>query len=79
MTARIFGAAEALAQGFVSTVKPTKAEAIAEGLRLATLMAEKSPLGVQGTKRLINYSVDHNTQQGPGFLQSIKVSLPGLG
>ncbi|KAA8894048.1 ClpP/crotonase-like domain-containing protein [Sphaerosporella brunnea] len=63
-TARVFGADEAFRQGFVSSVQPTKAEAIEEGLRLATLIAEKSPLGVQGTKSLINYSIDHTIQDG---------------
>jgi delta(3,5)-delta(2,4)-dienoyl-CoA isomerase len=48
----------------VSSVQPTKVEAVAEGLRLATLIAEKSPLGVQGTKALINYSIDHTIQEG---------------
>ncbi|KAF8244455.1 ClpP/crotonase [Wilcoxina mikolae CBS 423.85] len=66
-TARIFGAEEALKQGFVSTVLPTKAEAVAEGLKLATLMAEKSPLAVQGTKAIINYSIDHTIQEGLEF------------
>ncbi|KAF8534438.1 ClpP/crotonase-like domain-containing protein [Trichophaea hybrida] len=66
-TARIFGAEEALKQGFISTVLPTKAEAVAEGLKLAALMAEKSPLAVQGTKAIINYSIDHTIQEGLEF------------
>jgi delta(3,5)-delta(2,4)-dienoyl-CoA isomerase len=45
-------------------VLPTRAEAVVEGLRLAALIAEKSPLAVQGTKAIINYSRDHTIQEG---------------
>ncbi|KAL1619028.1 hypothetical protein SLS54_006879 [Diplodia seriata] len=64
LTARVFGADEALAQGFVSEVHPGKEEAVAAGLAKAALMAEKSPVAVQGTKELLNYSRDHTTEEG---------------
>ncbi|KAL1642895.1 hypothetical protein SLS58_005136 [Diplodia intermedia] len=64
LTARVFGADEALAQGFVSAVFPGKEEAVAAGLAKAGLMAAKSPVAVQGTKELLNYSRDHTTEEG---------------
>ncbi|KAI5291607.1 hypothetical protein KEM52_000117 [Ascosphaera acerosa] len=66
-TARIFGAQEAARVGFVSQVHPTKHEAVAAALQLAKLIASKSPVGVQGTKELLNYSVDHTVQEGLNY------------
>ncbi|KAI5304090.1 putative enoyl CoA hydratase [Ascosphaera pollenicola] len=63
-TARIFGAQEALRQGFVSQVHHMKDDAIKAGLDLAGLIASKSPIGVQGTKELLNYSRDHSVAEG---------------
>ncbi|KAM3506358.1 hypothetical protein MY10362_002417 [Beauveria mimosiformis] len=59
MTARDFGAAEALAQGFVSQVHADKAKAVEAGLGLAALLASKSPVAVQSTKELLNYGKEH--------------------
>lgn len=63
-TARVFGPAEALRQGFVSAVEPSKDAAIRAALDMATLIGEKSPVAVQGTKNIIDYSKDHATQDG---------------
>ncbi len=64
MTARVFGAEEALKQGFVSAVYSTKSEAVAQGLKLASLIASKSPVATQSTKALLNYSVNHSIEEG---------------
>ncbi|KAF9889328.1 hypothetical protein FE257_007438 [Aspergillus nanangensis] len=64
MTARLFGAEEALRVGFVSSVYDTKAEAIKGALQLAALIASKSPVAVQGTKEILNWSRDHTVQDG---------------
>jgi delta(3,5)-delta(2,4)-dienoyl-CoA isomerase len=64
LSARIFGAEEALRVGFVSDVQPSKQKAFEEALRLATLIASKSPIAVHGTKELLNYSRDHTVQDG---------------
>ncbi len=64
MSARMFGAEEALRVGFVNAVWGTKEEAVAEGLKMAGLMARKSPVAVQGTKELLNYSCDHTVAEG---------------
>ncbi|KAK3685059.1 ClpP/crotonase-like domain-containing protein [Podospora appendiculata] len=60
MTARDFTAAEALAVGFVSQVQDTKAAALESAFKMATLIASKSPVAVQGTKELLNYGRDHS-------------------
>lgn len=59
LTARIFGAQEALEKGFVGHVYETKSKALEEGLKLAKLIASKSPVGVQGTKEILNHARDN--------------------
>ncbi|ORY65341.1 enoyl CoA hydratase-like protein [Pseudomassariella vexata] len=56
MSARIFGADEALAVGFVSQVHESKAKSIEAAVNLATLLSSKSPVAVQGTKELLNHA-----------------------
>lgn len=69
MTARDFGAAEALAQGFVSQVHEDKATAIAAAVKLASLLASKSPVAVQGTKELLNYGKEHSVADSLRYTQ----------
>ncbi|KAM3462122.1 hypothetical protein MY5147_009199 [Beauveria neobassiana] len=69
MTARDFDAAEALAQGFVSQVHADKAKAVEAGLGLATLLASKSPVAVQGTKELLNYGKEHSVADSLRYTQ----------
>ncbi|KAI1332578.1 enoyl CoA hydratase-like protein [Xylariaceae sp. FL0255] len=64
LTARFFGADEALAVGFVSQVLENKAKAIEAALNLAALLATKSPVAVQGTKDILNYSRDNSVAEG---------------
>lgn len=59
LSARVFGADEAYRVGFVSSVHDTKGKALEVGLRLAALLATKSPVAVQGTKELLNHALDH--------------------
>jgi len=80
MSARMFGAEEALRVGFVNSVWGTKEEAVKEGLKVAALMAEKSPVAVQGTKELLNYSRDHTVADGMyHFLPKVGRTGFGLG
>ncbi|KAL5333520.1 ClpP/crotonase-like domain-containing protein [Aspergillus crustosus] len=64
LTARIFGAEEALGVGFVSRVFDTKQDAVQGAVELGALIASKSPIAVQGTKELLNWSRDHTVQDG---------------
>ncbi|KAJ3339239.1 hypothetical protein HDU93_008447 [Gonapodya sp. JEL0774] len=53
-TARWFSAAEALQNGLVSKVLPTKEETVKEAIKLAIEIAGKSPLAVSGSKNILN-------------------------
>ena len=64
LSARTFGADEALRVGLVSDVYGSKDEAVKEGLKLAAVIAGKSPVAVQGTKELLNWSRDHTVADG---------------
>jgi delta(3,5)-delta(2,4)-dienoyl-CoA isomerase len=59
LSARIFGAEEALRVGFVSQVKETKAQALEGAIEMAALLATKSPVAVQSTKELLNHARDN--------------------
>ncbi|KAJ5220385.1 Delta(3-5)-Delta(2-4)-dienoyl-CoA isomerase [Penicillium chermesinum] len=64
LTARTFGAEEALRVGLVNAVYENKARAVEEAFKLAALIASKSPVAVQGTKEILNYSRDHTVSEG---------------
>lgn len=64
LTARIFGAEEALRVGFVNAVYDTRDATIAAALKLAAQIASKSPVAIQGTKEILNWSRDHSVQDG---------------
>lgn len=72
MTARVFGADEALRVGFVNGVYDSKAAAVNAALQTAALMAKKSPVAVQGTKEILNYSRDHSVEDGMLSCPSIR-------
>jgi Delta3,5-Delta2,4-dienoyl-CoA isomerase len=59
LSARDFSPQEALAVGFVSQIHSSKLQALEAGLRLAELLASKSPVAVQGTKEILNHARDH--------------------
>lgn len=63
LSARTFDAKEALTVGFVSQVHETKSKAIEAGLKMAELLATKSPVAVQGTKELLNHARDHSVDE----------------
>lgn len=67
LSARVFGAEEALRVGFVSQVHETKQKAIEAGLKMAELLATKSPVAVQGTKELLNHARDHTVADSLRF------------
>ncbi|KXT09700.1 hypothetical protein AC579_8948 [Pseudocercospora musae] len=68
LTAREFNAQEALTMGFVSGVFDSKEAALDRAFELAKDIATKSPIAVQGTKAVINYSRDHSVEDGLDYI-----------
>lgn len=74
LTAREFSGQEAYERGLVSWVGKEigsgkggdlgKEEMLAEALRWAKLVSEKSPVAVQGTKEILEYSRDRSVEDG---------------
>jgi delta(3,5)-delta(2,4)-dienoyl-CoA isomerase len=73
MTGRNFGADEALRVGFVSSVLPTKKDAVDEAFKVARVLSEKSPVAVQTVKHFLDYSREHTVAEG--ICQSSKPRL----
>ncbi|RPA98570.1 ClpP/crotonase [Choiromyces venosus 120613-1] len=69
LSARIFSAEEALRVGFVSTVESDKEAAVRKAVEMAGLIAAKSPVAVQGTKAIVNWSVDRTVADGLAYTQ----------
>jgi delta(3,5)-delta(2,4)-dienoyl-CoA isomerase len=67
LSARVFGSDEALQHGLVSRVYADKKEAVSEALKLAELIASKSPVAVVGTKEIINYSRERTIADGLNY------------
>lgn len=63
-TARKMKSDEARQEGLVSKVFDTKESMLEEAIKLAELIASKSPLAVQATKKNIIYSQDRPNQEG---------------
>ena len=63
MSARVFGAEEALQFGLANKVTSTKEDAVDEAFKMAELYASKSPVAVQGTKELLNHGRDHSVSE----------------
>lgn len=66
LSARQFGAEEAENVGFVSWVGKGggKEEVVKEALRWAEVVASKSPVAVQGTKEILNWSWNRSVEDG---------------
>ncbi|KAF2493473.1 ClpP/crotonase [Lophium mytilinum] len=64
LSARVFGAEEALRVGLVSGVYKDKGAAVAAGAELAGVIAGKSPVATVGTKEILNYSRDRTVEDG---------------
>lgn len=74
-TAREVGAEEALRVGLVSRVCESREEAVRGALELAQLIATKSPVAVQATKEVLNFSRDHSVQDGLGYVAAYNMGM----
>lgn len=63
-----FGAERALALGFVNSVHPDQASALAAAQALAARIAANSPLAVTGTKRVLEYCADKSIEDGLNYV-----------
>ncbi|EKM60312.1 uncharacterized protein PHACADRAFT_246170 [Phanerochaete carnosa HHB-10118-sp] len=62
-TARDFTAPEALQMGLISKVVPgSRDQVIAAALQTAKVIAQKSPIAILGTKRVLQHARDHTVQ-----------------
>lgn len=61
LSGRDFSSEEALQVGFVSQVHENKEKTVQAAMELASRLAEKSPVAVQGTKELLNYGRENTT------------------
>ena len=64
LSGRFLGSDRALACGLVNHILEDKAALLAEARELAHDIASNSPLAVQGTKQVLNYSDEHSTAEG---------------
>ena len=67
-TARKMPAEEALGCGLVSRLLADKDAAVAAALKTAELIAEKSPVAVQGTKHNLIYARDHSVPESLRYM-----------
>jgi len=62
-TARVFKADEAKDMGLVSRTFSDREKMIASAVEVATLIASKSPVAMQGTKEALVYARDHSVDE----------------
>ncbi|KAM0718388.1 hypothetical protein Q7P37_005458 [Cladosporium fusiforme] len=74
-TARDIGADEALRVGLVSGVFESRDLAFEGALELAKKIAQKSPVAVQATKEILNFSRDHSVQDGLNYVAAYNMSM----
>ena len=67
-TARFADAQECLRFGLVSKVLDSPEQALAAAMETATIIAEKSPIAMHGTKINLNYARDHGVAEGLHFI-----------
>jgi enoyl-CoA hydratase len=68
-------AAKAKEIGLVNEVFQTKAAMLEHVMKVAATIAEKSPLAVAGSKRMINYARDHSIADGLDYIATWNASM----
>ncbi len=74
-TGRRLSAQRALRCGLVNEVYPDKESLLAGARELAKEIAANSPLAVQGTKTVLNYSEEHTIEEGLDFVAQWNASF----
>lgn len=75
LTARYFGAEEALENGYISHIYETKEELFEEAMKIAKVIAAKSPIALVGYKNWLNFSRDHTINDGLKHVRTINSAL----
>ncbi|KAJ1560848.1 putative enoyl CoA hydratase, partial [Nowakowskiella sp. JEL0078] len=68
LTGRMFQANEALQFGLVNNIFENKEQMMVSVMELAAEIASKSPIALQGTKKILNYSRDHTVEEGLDYV-----------
>ncbi len=68
-------AAKAKEIGLVNEVFPTQAAMLEHVMKVAATIAEKAPLAVAGSKRMINYARDHTIADGLDYIATWNASM----
>lgn len=68
-------AAKAKEIGLINDVFATQADMLAHVMALAAEIAEKSPLAVSGSKRMINYARDHSTADALDYIATWQAGM----
>ena len=63
-TARFFSGEEALSKGFVSYTLESKEDCFKKALEIAQIIAKKSPIAIDVTKKSLRYSHGHSVKEG---------------
>ena len=74
-TGRNYDAAEAKRIGYVSHVYASNEACMDAALKMAALIASKSPVAVTATKLSLLYSRDHNVQEGLDHIATLNSAL----
>lgn len=74
-SARKFSPEEAVRMGFLTRVFPSRDDALEAAMTLAREIAQKSPIAVVGTKRMINFTRDHSVQDGLEYIATWNAAM----
>ena len=74
-TARSIDGAEAHRIGLVNQVFADKAALIQAAMKLAQIIASKSPLAVRNTKRTFNHARDHSVADGLAYVATLNAGI----
>ena len=66
---------EARRVGLVNRVFSDKEEMMSGVMDIATIIAEKSPLSIRGTKEMILYTRDHTVEEGLNYMASWNAAM----
>ncbi len=74
-TGRRMPAAEAEKHGIVNSVYPDQESMMAAVMKIAKEIARKAPLAIHGSKKIINYSRDHSTDDALDYVVTWNASM----